>query len=100
MKCRLPCGRRRPACPPGASWGSPADRTAAVASEARASGRHEVEDLPLSANANRCALLLALIMTLSAMYKHPWFITMWSKSTFALDFVVGFEDPNPNLTLT
>eukprot|EP00908_Phaeocystis_cordata_P023374 Transcript_5802.p1 GENE.Transcript_5802~~Transcript_5802.p1 ORF type:complete len:328 (+),score=154.20 Transcript_5802:206-1189(+) len=39
-----------------------------------------------------CALLLALIMTLSAMYKHPWFITMWSKSTFALDFVVGYED--------
>jgi len=39
-----------------------------------------------------CALLLALIMALSAMYKHPWFITMWSKSTFALDFVVGYED--------
>ena len=40
----------------------------------------------------RCALLLALVMALSALYKHPWFITMWSKSTFALDFVVGFED--------
>ena len=40
----------------------------------------------------RCALLLALVMALSAMYKHPWFITMWSKSTFALDFVVGYED--------
>ena len=39
-----------------------------------------------------CALLLALVMALSALYKHPWFITMWSKSTFALDFVVGFED--------
>jgi len=39
-----------------------------------------------------CALLLALVMALSAMYKHPWFITMWSKSTFALDFVVGYED--------
>ena len=40
----------------------------------------------------RCALLLALVMSLSALYKHPWFITMWSKSTFALDFVVGYED--------
>jgi uncharacterized membrane protein YphA (DoxX/SURF4 family) len=39
-----------------------------------------------------CALLLAFIMALSAMYKHPWFVTMWSKSTFALDFVVGYED--------
>jgi len=39
-----------------------------------------------------CALLLALIMGVSAMYKHPWYITMWSKSTFALDFVVGYED--------
>ena len=46
--------------------------------------------LPLTLT--RCALLLALVMALSALYKHPWFITMWSKSTFALDFVVGYED--------
>merc|ERR1712028_309797 len=39
-----------------------------------------------------CALLMGLVMALSALYKHPWFITMWSKSTFALDFVVGYED--------
>jgi uncharacterized membrane protein YphA (DoxX/SURF4 family) len=39
-----------------------------------------------------CALLLAAVMAISAAYKHPWFITMWSKSTFALDFVVGYED--------
>ena len=39
-----------------------------------------------------CALLLALVMGLSALYKHPWYITMWSKSSFFLDFVVGYED--------
>ena len=38
-----------------------------------------------------CAALLALIMALSALYKHPWFITMWSKESFKLDFVVGYE---------
>jgi len=39
-----------------------------------------------------CALLLAGVMAISAVYKHPWFITMWSKSSYALDFVVGYED--------
>ena len=47
----------------------------------------------------RCALLLALVMALSAMYKHPWFITMWSKSTFALDFVVGYVHRGQSATL-
>eukprot|EP00967_Tisochrysis_lutea_P148447 scaffold283676_cov27-Tisochrysis_lutea.AAC.2 len=31
-------------------------------------------------------------MGISALYKHPWFITMWSSRTFKLDFVVGYED--------
>lgn len=31
-------------------------------------------------------------MTLAALYKHPWFITMWSSKSFKLDFVVGYED--------
>jgi len=39
-----------------------------------------------------CALLLALIMGAAALYKHPWYITMWSKGSYALDFVVGYED--------
>jgi len=39
-----------------------------------------------------CAMLLAAIMACSALYKHPWYLTMWSKRTFLLDFVVGYED--------
>jgi len=39
-----------------------------------------------------CAMLLAFIMGCAALYKHPWYITMWSKRTYALDFVVGYED--------
>jgi len=39
-----------------------------------------------------CALVLAFVMGCSALYKHPWYITMWSKRSFALDFVVGYED--------
>jgi len=39
-----------------------------------------------------CALLLALIMTASALYTHPWYITMWSTQTFRLSMVVGFNN--------
>lgn len=39
-----------------------------------------------------CAMGLALVMGCAALYKHPWFITMWSSNSFKLDFVVGYED--------
>mmetsp|Transcript_59020 Transcript_59020/g.97597 ORF Transcript_59020/g.97597 Transcript_59020/m.97597 type:complete len:352 (-) Transcript_59020:471-1526(-) len=39
-----------------------------------------------------CAMVLAAIMGCSALYKHPWYITMWSNRSFRLDFVVGYED--------
>merc|ERR1711988_498252 len=38
-----------------------------------------------------CALVLGLVMALSALYMHPWFIYMWSSKEYRLDFVVGFE---------
>lgn len=31
-------------------------------------------------------------MAICALYKHPWFITMWTGKQYALDFVVGYED--------
>uniref|UniRef100_A0A7S3EZZ4 Uncharacterized protein n=1 Tax=Haptolina ericina TaxID=156174 RepID=A0A7S3EZZ4_9EUKA len=35
--------------------------------------------------------VLALVMALAAIYKHPWFMTLWSSRMFTLDFVVGYE---------
>ena len=30
-------------------------------------------------------------MAVCALYKHPWFITMWTGKEYKLDFIVGFE---------
>lgn len=38
-----------------------------------------------------CAGVLAVIMAFAALYKHPWFLTIWSSRMFTLDFVVGYE---------
>jgi len=43
-----------------------------------------------------CAMGLAFIMGCAALYKHPWYITIWSKKQFTLDFVVGYEHTRVN----
>ena len=38
-----------------------------------------------------CAAVLAVIVALAAVFKHPWFTSMWSSEEYTLDFVVGYE---------
>ena len=38
-----------------------------------------------------CAAVLAVIVALAALFKHPWFTSMWSSEEYTLDFVVGYE---------
>lgn len=37
------------------------------------------------------ACVLAFIMAIAAVFKHPWFLTIWSSQMYSLDFVVGYE---------
>jgi len=38
-----------------------------------------------------CAGVLAIIMSVCALYKHPWFLTLGSSKMYKLDFIVGYE---------
>mmetsp|Transcript_57920 Transcript_57920/g.159097 ORF Transcript_57920/g.159097 Transcript_57920/m.159097 type:complete len:102 (-) Transcript_57920:415-720(-) len=38
-----------------------------------------------------CAGVLAVIVAAAALYKHPWFLSMFSTKMYTLDFVVGYE---------
>ena len=47
--------------------------------------------LILGLRSRLAALALAVATAGAALFKHPWYVTMWSDGTFALDDVVGYE---------